>query len=113
MIRSALISGIAVVAFACSAHAAVNCRPTSTNPTRAELLKSIICLEDALNTPVPQPTPTDPNAVHFGDVVDLRFGDVSWCIARGDPGDNKAYTVPCSAGAPGSGQTQITIDKHQ
>jgi hypothetical protein len=93
-----LLTGIALLSCG-TANAATNCVPSSPHPSNDDLLKAIKCLQGS--------------AVQYGDTTDLRFVDQNWCIARGDPGDNKVYTVPCSAGASGSGQTKIGIDKHQ
>ncbi len=101
MTKIVLLTGIALLF--CQTANAANCVPTGTNPGNPDLLKAIKCLQDEL----------DKNVLKNGQVVDLRFDAVNWCVARGDPGDNKVYTIPCGPGAPGSGQSRIFIEKHQ
>jgi hypothetical protein len=113
MTKLALLTGIAFVFVAQSANA--TCLPASTNPSNADLAKLIICLQGEIDkiptTPVqPAPPPPDPTIVHFGNIVDLRFPDLNWCLARGDACDNKAYTLQCAAGTP-SGVAHVSIDK--
>lgn len=91
------------------------CVPPS-NPTVSQLREGLECLQNVLNKliaqPVnPPPQMTDANAVHWNDPVALQFKDVQWCVARGDPGDNRMYTLQCSEGAPNSGVAHMSIQK--
>lgn len=106
MSKRVLIAVIVFVFGAQSANAA--CKPSSTKPTNEELAKLVICLQGEIDK-VPTSS-TDANAIHKKDSVFLRFPDVNWCIARGDPNDNKAYTIQCSASPPPGGVAVMKID---
>jgi hypothetical protein len=89
------------------------CQPSGPKPTNQELAKLIICLQKEIDTlPKPPTNPTDASAIHTGDNVALRFADQGWCIARGDQGDNKVYTLQCPpGGTPGQSNAHVTISK--
>jgi hypothetical protein len=87
----------------------LNCLPTSTNPSNAELLEAIGCFQEALNK---AGSPTDMKAVHFGTEIALCFADQSWCVARGDPSYDGVYALQCAHGAPGERtKVEMTVDR--
>ena len=97
MFKLPLLSGLAFIFCVQGADAA--CAPSSPKPTNEELANLVICLQGEID-----------KSVNKGDLVALRFPDQGWCIARGDPGDNRALTLQCAPGAPGQGGAHMTID---